>query len=403
MTKRLFKAIQVILSVGKGVFDARRRARLREYVAEYQEEDIFFSCLKSPGKKSPKAMPQMASEMIDAFFPKGLLVTTSEGLFLLKNGSLNCLFPVRGFGVTVDTDGAIIFCASPGVRSYVLRSDGVSSGSPHSRPKLIVPKILNSFETRYHGDRIHGIALNSAKNSIKIALTRRNTILEMDSRSGAVIREDLLFADGFGTPIRTDHHHINGLCVVGDKVLFSAHTFGSNGGGLGFVDKGRVYAYKFRGRGIHDVLLHDGGLVFTDSFGLGRMAGEGGAAVSGAVIYHGEEVATAQFDSFHRKFILRGLTIRNKTIVVGASINAKRNYRFSDSGGGIFLVHDFNLVNFVELPVSQVYDVLPLDGVRDDKQIDMASRELKNIFLRTVGPLVYEGDLQDEGFLTPLR
>ncbi len=185
-------------------------------------------------------------------------------------------------------------------------------------------------------------------------------------------------------------------------VLFSAHTLGTGGAALGFVDGDRVRAYKFGGRGVHDVLLHDGGVVFTDSFRSARMKNE--PDVCGAVIMHGHECFAPEVEALGRQLVLRGVSARKGAICVGASTYAKREERFEESGGGVLIFHGGSLTEFVAGPFSQVYDVLPLDGRRTDKPMPaMGADELDDLFSSQIGPCVYDETVSKDPLIPQLR
>ncbi len=71
--------------------------------------------------------------------------------------------------------------------------------------------------------------------------------------------------DPSGSPFITDQNHVNSVAVNGDTLLFGARYAGT-GSGLGFVADDVVRVYQYPAVGVHDVVIHDGGIMFTDSF-----------------------------------------------------------------------------------------------------------------------------------------
>lgn len=387
------KGLSLAAALVRGAVDPRRRLQLGKRLQEYHQEEAFFADLES---RRPQASPAVGAEALG--LDCGLLVSTSAGLFLLADGHWMRLLATAGYGVALDGDGTVFAVASPGNESYIVRARLQGSGAGTTLTDL---HPLCRFETRYHGERLHQIVWSPELNAVVCANTRRNSVLTVDPAGGAFIDEIFVLTDRFGYPIRSDHNHVNGVATHHGAMLFSLHTLG-DGGGLGFVAGGRVRVYAHPARGLHDVLLHDGGLMFTDSFRNARMASD--PAISGAVVRHGAPYLSAAVDALPRQFVLRGLAGRNGAIYVGCSTYAKRDHRFDEAGGAVMVLRDGRVDVVVEGPFSQVYDVLPVDGIRMDRPLGpLDESALHEMFLRDVGACVYDQPLASDALVPALR
>jgi hypothetical protein len=133
--------------------------------------------------------------------------------------------------------------------------------------------------------------------------------------------------------------------------------------------------------------------MFTDSFRADRIDTD--PTVSGVIRYRGNEFLADQTDGIPRKQMLRGLSVRGDVLAVGFSFFAPRERRLTEDGaGGLLLFRDNVLTVSAEGPFSQVYDVLPLDGIRTDRPgPDLDGDALHRLFDRDVGPLLYDRPL----------
>ena len=288
--------------------------------------------------------------------------------------------------------------ASAGLHSFVLSAEIVGDGSIDALRNI---KVLAGYETRYHNERIHQIAYDPRANLIQCANCRRNSLISVDPGGRGIVDEKFLFVDPSGSPFFTDQNHVNAVTMNGDALLFATRYAGS-GSGVGFVAKDTVRVYEYSTVGVHDVVIHDGGIMFTDSF-----RGEGlsqNLNVSGAIRYRGQEYLSQAIDGGHRKLVLRGLAMRGTVLAVGFSAWARREERMAAAGGGIIVFRDGKLVGLIDGPFGQVFDILPLDGVRTDAAGPVRSvAELDVMFKRDVGPLLFEAPLPRGVNVAPLR
>jgi hypothetical protein len=376
--KKLAIGAGLVTGLARTIVDGQRRRELAQRLLEFHQYEKFLAVLSAP----PRASAAKAPDLV----PFPLLVTTNQGLYLLGQGTWRCLLPVVCFGVARHDD-RLFLGASAGVHSFVLTAKVVGTDGIDALRDL---RILTRYETRYHNERIHQIAFDPAANVVHCANSRRNSLLAVDAAGGGVLDEKHLFADCAGGVVTADLNHVNSVTMNGDIPLFTAHTTGE-GGALGFVADDRIRAYRYPARGIHDVVVHDGGIMFTDSFRDAAAAERPQA--HGAIRYRAEEYLSQALEKVDGpKLVLRGLAMKAATLAVGVSAYAPRQERFTEAGGGVAVFRDGVLVGLVEGPFAQTYDILPADGHRTDVAGPVRSiAELDALFRRDVGPLVYEG------------
>jgi hypothetical protein len=377
IVNRLVMGAGLVTGLARTIVDGERRRELAHRLLEFHQYERFLAALstppQSPATKAPNLVP----------FP--LLVTTNRGLYLLDRGAWRCLLPVVCFGVARHDD-RLFLGASAGVHSFVLAGNVVGTDRIEGLQDL---RVIARYETRYHNERVHQIAYDPAAGIVHCANCRRNSLLAVDAGGRGVVDEKHLFPDGTGFPVTTDQNHINSVTMNGDVLLFAAHTAG-NGGSLGYVAGDVVRAYQYSARGIHDVLIHNDGIMFTDSFRDAAAAQSPQA--SGAIRYRGREYLSQAIGEQPQKFVLRGVSAKGDTVAVGVSAYARREDRLTEAGGGVIVFRGEKMLGYVEGPFSQTYDLLPADGHRTDAAGPARSpAELDIMFRRDVGPLLYEG------------
>jgi hypothetical protein len=361
----------------RAVVDSGRRRELSQRLLEFQQYDHLLNVLAKP----PPSRAERTADLV----PFPLLVTTNRGLYVLDDGAWRCLLPIVCFGIARHEDRLFVG-ASAGIHSFILSARIVE----HDRiDRLNDLRVLWQYETRYHNERVHQIAYDPGTNVVHCANCRRNSLLAVDPDGRGVTDEKHLFLDGTGFPVTTDQNHINSVTMNADVLLFAAHTAG-NGGALGYVTGDVVRAYQYPARGIHDIVIHNDGIMFTDSF-RDREAAQNPEA-SGAIRYRGQEYLSQAIGEQSQKFVLRGLSIKGDVVAVGVSAYARREDRLTEAGGGVIVFRSEKMLGYVEGPFSQTYDILPADGHRTDAAgPPRSAAEFDFMFRRDVGPLLYEG------------
>jgi hypothetical protein len=372
-------AARLTAAVARAVADPDRLQELWHRLQDYEQYDRFRSATVA------RSATFAAGAAGNISFP--LLVTSNSGVYLLEQDGWHCLLPVACFGIARHDD-TLFVGASAGLHSFVLSARIVGDRSIDGLGNI---NILARYETRYNNERIHQIAYDARANLIHCANCRRNSLISVDPDGRGIVDEKFLFVDPGGSPFFTDQNHVNSVTVSGDALLF-ATRYAGRGGGLGFVADDIVRVYQYSTVGVHDVVIHDGGIMFTDSF-----RGESPShapSVSGAIRYRGQEYLSQAIDGGHRKLVLRGLAMRGTVLAVGFSAWARREERMAAAGGGIIVFRDGKLAGLIDGPFGQVFDILPLDGVRTDAAGPVRSAaELDVMFKRDVGPLLFEAPL----------
>jgi hypothetical protein len=384
--------------VARALADPDRMRELWHRLQDYEHFDRFLSATAAPRKTFAARAAQSV--------PYPLLVTSNAGLYVLERDAWHCLLPVICFGVARHED-TLFLGASAGLHSFVLSARIVGEAS--SIEALRDVEILARWETRYHNERIHQIAYDPRTKLVHCANSRRNSLLAVARDGRGIVDEKFLFVDPGGSPFFTDQNHVNAVTVNGDALLFAARYAGS-GGGLGFVANGTIRVYRYPAVGVHDVVIHDDGIMFTDSFrddtvlAAGAGAGAKTANASGAVRFRGEEYLTQGIDTGSRRLVLRGLAMRGDALAVGFSAWARREERMAMAGGGLIVFRGGKPAGIIDGPFGQVFDVLPIDGARTDTAGPVRSApELDAMFRRDVGPLLFEAPLLHSAKIPPLR
>ena len=380
---------RLVGGAARAVSDSDRLKELWHRLQDYDHYDRFRSATAAP-------MKTLAAPVTgDIPFP--LLATSNSGLYVLERGGWHCLLPVICFGIA--RHGQTLYVgASAGLHSFVLSAEIVGTESIDSLRNV---KVLARYETRYHNERIHQIAYDPQVNLIHCANCRRNSLISVDPDGRGIVDEKFLFVDPSGSPFFTDQNHVNSVTVNGDSLLFAVRYAG-NGGGVGFVAKDTIRVYHYPAVGVHDVLIHQDGIMFSDSFREGSAPEN--PSVSGAIRYKGEEYLTQSIETGSRKLVLRGLAMQGTALASGFSAFARREERFARAGGGIIGFRDGKPIGIIDGPFGQVFDVLPVNGARTDTPGPVRSaEELDAMFRRDVGPLLFEAPLIRDAKIGPLR
>ena len=149
----------------RALVDHNRRQELSHRLLEFQLYDRFLSATVAPRKN-------FIARVAD-FVPFPLLLTTNNGLYFLDRGVLQCLLPVRCFGVA-RYGNSIFLGATAGIHSFVLSAQ-IVGGENIDRLRNV--EVLARFETRYQNEQIHQIAFDPRANLVYCANCRGNSLL----------------------------------------------------------------------------------------------------------------------------------------------------------------------------------------------------------------------------------
>jgi hypothetical protein len=306
------------------------------------------------------------------------LVSSERGIFELQGQSIRQLLPFETFGLSID-NGNLFVALSIGPYSHVIAAKIVKSGP--GQLELNSFRLLRTIEAKYPNERIHQI--HARQGRLAIANTRFNSITVLESSTGNLIVDIFPFVDSTGFPIRIDQNHINSVYLTGDALLFTAHSAGKIGSFLGYISGGRVVAFPFPHRGVHDIVPTREGLIFSDTFGGAGKDFKGG----GNVIFGGRRLLPGNKE---HGFMIRGIAGTGNEMIVGHSNHGGREDRFK-SEGSLLVFEDLSLKSVNPVPFSQVYDIVRLDGAKMDKECTFANTaDLHMNFESALGPAAYE-------------
>jgi hypothetical protein len=386
-------AKRVMGGLARAIRDPDRMQELWHRLQDYEGYDRLRSEIAAPRK----AFAARVTEEV----PFPLFVTSYTGLYVLGQDGWHCLLPIKCFGVARRED-TLFISAVAGIYSLVLSAEVVGKETVSGLRNM---KVLARYESRYNTDRLHQIAYDPRRDLIQCTNSRRNSLIAVDPNGRGVVDEKFLFFDSAtGSPIFSNQNNVNGVMVNGDALLFTCLHAGA-GSALGFVAEDTVHIYRYPANGTHDIVIHDGGIMFTESFREdGSTAND--PNIVGAIRFRGEEYLTQTIVPGTRKLVIRGLTMRGNVLVVGISTYSKtRAGRMAMEGGGVIVFRDERLAAIIDGPLSQTFDLLPIDCVRTDAAgPERSVAELDAMFRRDVGPLIFEGPLiRNAKIIPPLR
>ncbi len=311
-------------------------------------------------------------------------VTSEKGIFKIENGKLEKVLNLWVFGIALDKHNAFISCASDISQSYsyILSLDVKALTTQHIKLNM---KELYRIPLSSKRQRIHQICLN--ENSIWAANTARNTLMEINRDNGCIIKEIAPFKDLFGKPILHDHNHINSIWHTGEALLFVAFRIGERSM-IGVVGEDEIKGFAYRNYGAHDIAIRKKDFYFSDTLGKDK-PDEGGC-----LIINGYPID----ENFFQKplgCIVRGIAGNNNQLVIGHSHKGKRTTRF-DGKGALLFAQNNKIVRKIEMPFSQVYDIIRSDGKRFNEEPEAVSfSEVYELLKKYLGKPIYSEKVKD--------
>lgn len=298
------------------------------------------------GRVTRKVDMELPSSIREEYF-----VTSNDGLYWLRPGRLTKIFDAWTMGIGLAGDDIYLACAAKH-RSMILRGsctkkDGgwrVESANP-----------LYDVPTSSSNQRIHQVHVD--RDRLVVANTARNTVMLLDRHTGALLQEVAPFRDVFGKPILYDQNHINSVSAHGDTLLFVAYRGGDNAL-IGAMNAERLHLYKYENPGVHDILVDANRVIFSDTFGPNKEGQGGWPVVNGEVL---------DPDYFQKPpgYIVRGIASRNGEMLMGHSHKGERKVRF-EGRGSLLVAREGRVVECVEMPFSQIYDIMHVSGEKFD-------------------------------------
>lgn len=272
-------------------------------------------------------------------------VTTEKGIFLIgpNEGRLLSMYP--GYGLAIAEDMAF-FSIDYKNGSYVcmLTKERLLNGVRDDFDQQADILYKSAFHS--NNERIHQITLTKDR-KVLLANCARNSIVSVDPATYEV-KEFTPFPDMYGMPILYDHNHINSVIEVDGMVFFVAYKVGGKSF-VGWISEDIVSGYFFANKGMHDIYKTETGFLIFDTFGNGK-----GRAITeeGEIFY--------EYLDRDDGYVLRGAAGSKSEWLFGHSHKGPRRTRYLGYGG--ILVISMGECHYVELPASQIYQIIRFDG-----------------------------------------
>ena len=285
----------------------------------------------------------------DLALKNSYLVSSEKGVFLLKKDKIVRLSMMPCYGIAV-SEGKVYLAQMGESRTDYSKIVSIPLDLFLNNSIMSQQKLLYANKCIGWGGRIHQICVHG--NYILVTDTAKNTIVVVDKNTGKVEREIAPFLDRFGEPILFDQNHINSVSAYGDVLLFVAYKAGKTSL-VGVIGKERILGYSYKNPGVHDIHLFNKKIYLSDTFGR-NVEGEGGTLI---------ENNKPIYEEFFKKppgVIVRAISGDEEELLVGHSHKGKRSVRFEGKGG--IIVIKKNEIRMLEMPFSQVYDIIHLSG-----------------------------------------
>lgn len=314
------------------------------------------------------------------------IVSTDRGLFRISENCIRRSATTPAFGLAID--GADIFIATWTRESTAVlkgRADALDTPHPFAWRDIYSQQVATS------AGRLHQIAV--FEDAVWLANTGQNCLTKIDRETGAWKANIAPMACGFAGPIWGDNNHINGVMPGPGYLVFSVFKINRRSA-VGICGKGRISLFAYPNLGLHDCIVAGGELWFSDSYR--SWEGKGG----GAVLRGGRIVRQDWFDTHPQGFV-RGIAGDRGEIVIGNSFVGSRESRFSGRAHLILIRDNTDAVTTVDLPASQIYEIVRRDGRHFDvpaaADYDSARASLEH----ALGPPTIEYGL-DEMLVSPV-
>jgi len=271
---------------------------------------------------------------------ESIIYSGDNGVYLVKDNKHICIYPGYAFGISIFSDEiflAISISKNSAVVSFKLKG------------YFIGRKISNYYQKKalYHYEKIHQIYVN--KKYIFVANTGSNAITTIENTKSIFkneVKHLYPFKDLTGFPITKDINHINSVFPLRDGILFIAHNGGNLGSLIGLIHKNKCFAFSYKNKGCHDIAPLNNGIVFSDTFG--KVSNKN----SNSGFYWNKKLISVPSN------MVRGFHLGKKYIIIGSSVNAKREKRFDGNGSIYFIDYSNNKKFSVPSSTSQVHDII---------------------------------------------
>lgn len=274
-------------------------------------------------------------------------VSCEKGVYHITGKGIQRVFDLWTMGIAVkDTD--VYLASTNRKRTYIIKGR-LDSFFNEKRPYKFQELYSERIFTSSH--RIHQICV--AEDSLWVANTPRNTLLQIDRHSGKKICEIAPFRDRFGAPVLYDNNHINSVFPCGDCLLFVAYRAG-NKSLIGVYGNHKIVGYGYENVGVHDIFITRDDIIFSDTFGPGKPDSGGYLIVNGKPFH-------PEFFEPSPGFIVRGVSGNGSEMLIGHSHKGIRSERFKGTGS-LLISKNGKVTDRYQLPFAQVYDIIHVSG-----------------------------------------
>jgi hypothetical protein len=331
---------------------------------------------------------------LDAQLRNSYFVTTDKGIFHISSRVCRLLTNRPGYGIAIAGDKIYFSYESMALKGKNKRSSSkvigtnyndIVSGYYFSNQNLKNAEILFDLPFTSNNGRIHQITYSRFENTpeLLIAASEDNSIVKIDLRN-LKITKIYPFCDLFGASIkRFDHNHINSVIKIEDAIYFVAYKAGDSSL-IGYIKNGVVFGWQVSPKGYHDFFPRMTGFITCDTFGekeSGRVITENGCLLE-------------RFFEIN-SFAPRGVGGDQEELIIGHSHKGPRSKRFAGNGGLIIIQKDRE-PRYVELPASQIYQIIRTDGITFDFLEHFSDLETKKSLNKCFGSPMQIGTLIEE-------
>jgi hypothetical protein len=282
------------------------------------------------------------------------LITTSQGLFRIHDNVVSMLSRIPAFGIAV-LDGKLFLSSWAQHEALILRGT-TDFRSCIDEETSIQLEIIFSESIQNAAGRFHQIS--GFGNTLWIANTARNALTKIDSTDGKWLGNICPFTCSFGHPIDKDHNHLNAVHATPEYIMFCAFKAFKRGA-FGLIGEGNIDIFTTPNMGVHDALFIDGAFAYTDTFNYWKGCGHGSLIINGASI-------DDPYFAKNRDGVVRGVAATGNEIVVGSSFYSDARNSRQEGIGHVLVARDGSFVDRIDLPASQIYDVIRVDGQKSD-------------------------------------
>lgn len=284
-------------------------------------------------------------------------VTTDIGIIHIHENKGRLLTSRPGYGIAIQGDD-IYFSyenadlhKSGGASSFIIKgtTKELLNGEYFNHKKLKKRKTLYKQPFSSSNGRIHQIALDPKSNDLLVAASQENSIIVISDNGQK--RRLSPFLDKFDVPILFDQNHINSVLPIEDVIYFLSYKAGGRSM-ICYMKNGQTFGWNAGATGYHDILPTHDGFLTCDTFG---------ALGHGKIMNQDGEMLQKYFEEFD--YAPRGAAGSRNEILIGHSHKGPRSKRFQGNGG-LIVIEEKNKATYVELPASQVYQIVQKNGTQ---------------------------------------